>query len=56
MCPTNYTGEREFDFVWLVPNKDKTVQNLVSFGFIWDLKYCHFQLLPEKLANLIDKA
>ncbi|VDI51364.1 Hypothetical predicted protein [Mytilus galloprovincialis] len=43
-----------------VPNKDKCiwrpVQNLVWLGFIWDLKLCLFQLLPEKVANLVDLA
>ncbi|CAC5385290.1 unnamed protein product [Mytilus coruscus] len=43
-----------------VPNKDKCiwrpVQNLVWLGFIWDLEHCLFQLLPEKVANLIDLA
>ncbi|CAC5382726.1 unnamed protein product [Mytilus coruscus] len=43
-----------------VPNKDKCiwrpVQNLVWLGFILDLKHCLFQLLPEKVANLVDLA
>lgn len=43
-----------------VPNKDKSiwghVQNLVRLGFIWNLKHCLFQSLPENVANLVDLA